>query len=225
MYSHLTEKMHDFDKLVEQREVFGISWTWPKSDVDAFNSIANDYAFYILDILKEVKGNSVVVQAGGNCGMYPKLLSSHFDTVYTFEPDPLNFHCLVHNCQDNNIIKFNCCVGDFNGLVNLNSGNKLNVGCHIIDSSTPTINTIRGVPTITIDQLRLYRCDLIFLDVELFEYQVLMGAKNTIRLYRPIIFLESHLPEINEKIDSFLYLALGYKLIKNYGKDRLYRPA
>jgi len=224
MYSQFHKKMHDFDSLVEPRQALGLEWLWPKSDTDAFGAIANDYKIYIDYILNHVRNFDVVVQAGGNCGMYPKLLSLAFKYVYTFEPDPLNFHCLVHNCQDNNIFKFNCCLGDRNRLIQLNSGNKLNIGCHIVDNSPPTLNTIHNVPTILIDQLDLSKCDLLFLDVELFEYQVLLGAYNTMKEFKPVIFLESHVSEINEKIDRFICSTFGYKLIIDFGENRLYGP-
>lgn len=225
MYSQFYKKMHDFDSLVESRQALGLEWVWPKSDTDALDAIANDYKIYIDYILNTVKAFDVVVQAGGNCGIYPKLLSLAFKYVYTFEPDPLNFHCLVHNCQDNNIFKFNCCLGDRNRLVKLNSGNKLNIGCHIIDNSPPTLNTIYEVPTILIDQLALSKCDLLFLDVELFEHQALLGAYQTIMEFKPIIFLETNSPERNNQIDAFLCISLGYKLLIDFGKDRLYGPA
>ena len=60
-----------------------------------------------------------VVCAGGNQGLYPRLLSEIFENVYTFEPDPLSFHCLAANCQKSNIVKIQAALGRERGLVQM----------------------------------------------------------------------------------------------------------
>ena len=68
---------------------------WPDHDRDCHPVVPNqlsdlDYA------LNYTKQNKVCIQAGGNVGVWPKKLSTIFDVVYTFEPDPENFNCLAH---------------------------------------------------------------------------------------------------------------------------------
>jgi hypothetical protein len=43
-----------------------------------------------------------------------------------------------------------------------------------------------------LDSLNIPACDLIQLDVERYEYNVLVGAKNTIEKYKPVISAEVH---------------------------------
>ena len=77
-------------------------WFWRKDDYNlkTYKDLSSE-----TDLLKVVqpylKGKKVVVQAGGNCGMQVVKFAEFFDTVYTFEPDPVNFHCLVNNLTFN----------------------------------------------------------------------------------------------------------------------------
>ena len=81
-------------------------WVWLKQDVVTFPIIKGEWErIHKNSILKYCDERRMILQAGGNCGMYPKLLSKMFNLVYTLEPDPLNFFCLTSNCPETNVIK------------------------------------------------------------------------------------------------------------------------
>jgi len=187
-------------------EVEGVKgWWWPVADTDAWDGPLQDW-YHLKNALNYVKEKKVVVQAGGNCGLYPRLLSDIFERVYTFEPDLYNFHFLTRNCQKENIIKINAALGDTNKLVDSvrakqDFGNKNCGGLTIKDTN-------KLVPVFTIDQLALDRCDYIQLDCEGYEPNVIVGAMETIMQYRPVITLETFHIEIEE-----LLFPLGYKEI------------
>ena len=174
--------------------------------VGAFNKI-------IIDI---VPNKTIAVQAGGWQGVYPFLLSNMFDAVYTFEPDPKNFHCLVKNCQKENIFKFNTALSDKSGVVRFDrtpsSGqHRVNHNNHSL-YDIPVLSTI-GVPAVSVDSLNLENLSFLMIDVENYENQVIDGAMETILKYSPVICIEkSFLPENDEKIDQKL-TELGYKKI------------
>lgn len=139
-------------------------------------------------VAKYCKNRRVVVQAGGNCGVYPKIYSELFETVYTFEPEPLNFFCLNKNAQNKNIIKIQACLGDSHKLVNVtlpasNFKKGINIGTYQISGSG-------DFPMLKIDDLNLNVCDLIHLDIEGFEGSALIGSLETIRRCSPTICLE-----------------------------------
>ena len=129
------------------------------------------------------RGRGIVVQAGGNCGLWPMRLSEMFETVYTFEPDPVNFTALVFNTAGaKNIIKIQAAVGDFRGCIELNRTGK-NCGAHYVEG--------RGrLPTLKIDDLALPGCDLIYLDIEGTEMNALRGAVRTIDAHSPVVAFE-----------------------------------
>jgi len=187
-------------------------WIWPIQDTEAWSGPSTEWIRSHRDAyLAITNGRDTVVQAGGNCGMYPRLFSKYFNLVYTFEPDALNFYCLANNCSSENIIKFNCAVGNTNSPVKVIKHYQHNVGCH-------TVSLGGTIPQLTIDQLNLSSCSLIQLDVEGFEIPVLQGAWQTIQKYRPGIACEQL---GNDNITSLLK-PLGYKLIGIVVKDYLY---
>lgn len=160
------------------------------------------------------KNNKVAVQAGGNFGVWPKALSKVFNTVYTFEPDQVNFSCLCRNIGDiQNIVKIQAALGDENKCVDLYRYEN-NAGAHYVAGAGI-------IPTFTIDSLALPACDLIVLDIEGYELKALRGAKKTIEAYGPVIHIEDK--GLSDKYGS----ALGdaEKWLFNFGYVVKDRPA
>lgn len=189
-------------------------WMWVREDDGAWDGPHREWMDTHRDAyLKASRERNVVVQAGGNCGLYPRLFSKYFKTVYTFEPDPLNFHCLVNNCQSDNIIKINGALGATNELVRVQRAGMGNVGCHTVKNDGEVF-----VPQFTIDQLNLNQCDFIQLDVEGYEIHILRGAIKTIERFHPGISCENG---TNNGIPEFL-APLGYNVSTTVGADTVY---
>jgi hypothetical protein len=95
-------------------------WVWRRDDTNlkTFHGLSEEKE--LLDKIKPyLTSNKVMVQAGGNCGMQIVKFAEYFDFVYTFEPDPINFYCLVNNLPYDNVIKFQACLGEHHELVSL----------------------------------------------------------------------------------------------------------
>jgi FkbM family methyltransferase len=136
--------------------------------------------------LKHVKRFDYAVQAGGNVGVWPRWLCLKFKYVYTFEPDPVNFRCMIANCPEENIIKFNAALGHQPGCVTIKKGDyrgEDNCGGNHVNG--------KGViPTLRLDDLALPGCDLLQLDIEGYEFFALAGAKETILRCKPVVMIE-----------------------------------
>jgi FkbM family methyltransferase len=199
----------DDNSKFRDEEVDGVKgWWWPKADDGAWDGPSKDW-FGLKNAFKYVKEKQVVVQAGGNCGLYPRLLSEYFERVYTFEPDLFNFHFLSRNCQKENIIKINAALGDTNKLLNSVRSGYDTTNCGALTLT----NDRKLIPVFTIDQLSLDRCDFIQLDCEGYEPNVIVGAMDTITTFLPVITLETCNLEIEQ-----LLLPLGYKRMEgNFG--------
>lgn len=155
---------------------------WPATDKGAaavlFDQVGDLELAY-----RHCRGFDVAVQAGGNCGIWPKAMGEKFRVVYSFEPDPMNFRCLCANAPAENIFKFNAALGHKHGLVDL-CRRPENVGAHFVFGNACEI------PMMRIDDLQLATCDLIYLDIEGYELHALMGATETIKASSPVVVVE-----------------------------------
>jgi FkbM family methyltransferase len=145
------------------------------------------------------RNQKVCIEAGGYIGHYTSIYSDIFDTVYSFEPDPLNFYCLNKNVQNDNVIKMQCCLGDSHGLVGITLPVK-HRNKEVVRTGMYYVTDNGVIPTILIDDLKLEACDLIQLDIEGYEIHALKGALSTIEKFRPTICLE-----INKSLKNFNY--------------------
>jgi len=186
-------------------------WTWINNETGIWNGPSREWEeLFKKEYIELTKGKDCVVQAGGGLGMYPKLLSKIFKLVYTFEPDPLNFYCLVNNCQSDNIIKINGALGDRHKMVSVNRASMDNVGMHkVVDGGI--------IPQFMIDDLCLTHCDMILLDIEGYEANALAGATYTIDTFRPLIVCENGTKEIEDYLRFFYY-----KKLKQINADTFY---
>lgn len=195
---------------VIQNEVGGITnWWWPEIDRQTFSIIARDWvnthSSTISRVMKEQnKKCRGVVQAGGNCGMYPRLLANMFEWVYTFEPDPLNFTALALNTAQSNIFKAQMALGDKPTRVKMIHRTMANVGMHMVKESEEG-----SIPQIDLDSLKLDNIDLLWLDVEEYEIHALMGAERTIRHNSPVIMCENPTDEVVEYMGELSYSKVG----------------
>lgn len=189
-------------------------WVWIQTDGGAWVGPKDDWeTAHKEGILSLVTDWSICVQAGGNQGMYPKLLSKLFSHVYTFEPDPLNFHCLVVNCQSDNIYKMQAALGSDTGLAKVNRSSMDNTGCHTVSTEGECF-----VPMVTIDSLKLPSCGLFQLDLEQYELNALKGALSTIERCKPIIQCENGNNDILELLRPF-----GYEVVATSKADTFYK--
>ncbi len=210
--------MENFEDLIENRD----GWWWPAHDKGCWIYM-NQYPNLPTEICEFVKERNVVVQAGGNCGFYPKQYARLFNTVYTFEPEWLNFYCLSRNVTEKNVVKTQACVGAEPALVYMNTKSK-NVGKTHVDGPG-------SVPVYLIDNIGLTECNLIHLDIEGYEYFALLGAVKTIEKFRPVIVVEmwdsldNRFGEsINQKTEDLLK-SFGYNLVATlHGSDKVYVP-
>lgn len=202
--------------LTENRD----GYVWPKTDVNCWNYMQSHKDLPEL-ISSYVSDKGVIVQAGGNAGYYVKQYSKIFKYVYTFEPEPVNFYCLTQNANSSNVFKYQACLGDKRGLVNLLIKEK--------NRGKNYVNGIGKIPTLLIDDLGLDQCNLIHLDVEGYELFALKGAVQTIKQCKPVIALEYfdkcalrfnyNIQDLETFIES-----VGYKLEVALEEERIYTP-
>jgi FkbM family methyltransferase len=184
-------------------------------------------------IKKYVVPNSTVIDIGAHIGSHTLTLSKYAGNggkVYAFEPQIKIFRELVMNIKLNdchNIIAFRAAVGNGSGVIQMMKaagGNEGGTGFGIGGDFAQILS---------LDQLALKdNISLIKIDVENSEYQVLLGAKETIAKNRPVIILEimgnsdclpKRSPEMVIKTIQLLK-EMGYRVTNISGDDYLAIP-
>ena len=82
-----------------------------------------------------------------------------------------------------------------------------------------------SVPLVRIDQFNFPAVDLIYLDVEGFEPQVLLGALSTLDKFRPVICLEdTGLGDLKLRAEVMKVLEdRGYVNVDNFNRDKVFK--
>lgn len=194
------------------RSAFGRDWIWPAEDVFGWShplehwpeideAIQSVFPYVGQEWTPErpYHREALALQCGGCCGMYPWLLSRHFERVLTFELDPFNFSCLVRNCPSPRIIAANLALGAGRGMVGIDRRSNANCGNHHVQHGDE-------IPMISTDDLGLPRLDALFLDAESWEEYIINGAYRTLTRCRPrLITVET----VTDSLVSWLK-RLGY---------------
>lgn len=198
------------DKIVD-----GISgWHWIETDSGAWDGPKDDWQMsHKFKITTFVQQFRTVIQAGGNQGMYPRLLANMFDTVVTFEPDKLNYRTLIENVAGLHNVEFYCAaLGSHESKGSMHRLSMSNVGMHrVIEDGNGDVSIY------DVDSLDITNVDLIMFDMEGFELNALQGAVRTINEYKPTIFSEMA-PQL---VVDFL-ATLGYKKVDSSAMDDIF---
>lgn len=189
----------DFLNQVETVTLGGRDWYRIKGD-EAFADVLDGYFQYEPLFNLHTKAKRTAIQAGGYCGIFSYYLGQMFDKVYTFEPDALNFYCLVNNVQLPNVIKTQGALGSQRAMAYVNQRVLSNRGMHQIQEAFDA-----AIPVYKIDDLKLTSCDLIQLDTEGYELNILHGASNTINEFRPVICVEDTNDYITAMLRNYKY--------------------
>lgn len=182
-------------------------WLWTADDDHAWRHLTQQHPDIPQQILEEVDGVNMVVQAGGHCGLYTWQYCSAVDEVVTFEPDSWNLKCLKENLKEyNNVSIYPYALG--------NEDRKCGIKRDRVNSGATRVKRRGELLQVTLDRFHL-EPDLIHLDIEGMERSALKGMLGTINTFKPAIVLERANGED-------ILLDMGYKKHKEIGIDWLY---
>ncbi|PAX53161.1 FkbM family methyltransferase [Brunnivagina elsteri] len=203
----------------------------------SFGSIMSIQAYYIGEleyhlvqyVQEQICPNFVMLDIGAHHGAYSLIAAfelkkrGYKGVIHSFEPDPNNFSLLQYNIKQNEledyIVLHNCAVGSHNCQEKLviypdNSGNFLASNPDTIDSIEKEENSIE-VEVIKLDDylINLSTVTLIKMDIQGAEPLALLGAKELIKQYQPIIVTEAmqHL-QSTEEVKNILLHQYSYTI-------------
>lgn len=168
---------------------------------------------------KYIKSGDVVLDVGANIGAHTVVMSQlvgDAGAVVAFEPERMNYYTLCGNIAINNlhnVVAFQQGVGDTAGIVKvpyINSPHNTNYGALELDADWSTVPHYT-VPCVKLDDIGLDRCSFIKMDVEGMEKVALMGCVETIKKFKPILYIEDDREDRSVELRRFIK-ELGYKI-------------
>ena len=170
-------------------------WWFPDQDTHFAEMLSRHMAKGNLPVYQEpVRQRSIshcqrrhlALDIGANVGLWTRDLCQAFDHVIAFEPVADFRECLTRNVIATNLEIRPCALGNQDTMINMIITEQ-NTGDSHVDTRTLGQGSI---PMYRIDSLDLPHIDYIKIDCEGYEKNILLGAENTLRKYRPIVVIE-----------------------------------
>ena len=191
--------------------------------LDKYGEISRGEALFLSQVIRP---GMTVVEVGANIGLLTVPFARYVapgGKVIAFEPQRIVYQMLCGNIALNaldNVFAHNTAVGRAPGSISVPPVNYEQPGNFGgVELSGSAVG--EPVPLVTIDSLALERCDFMKIDVEGMELDVLVSAAETLRRFRPRLYIENDRVEKSPALIEHLF-ALDYRLY--WHTPFLYRP-
>ncbi len=144
-------------------------------------------------ILTHIPNKRTFIDVGANVGIWSFPFIGKFKNIVGYEPSKQNIECLQANVGNAIDIRTKA-VANFEGTADFHQAGK---NCGDGKLCRPGIDASYTVPVVKLDNENLSNVDLIKIDVQGWEYEVLLGAENIIRTQQPWVIFE-----VNQDIDK-----------------------
>ena len=169
------------------------------------------------------------IDAGAHIGLFSMYMATKFKTVTAFEPTTQNIECFEKNTWNlENVELHQSALGSEQSTASMEF-DESRVG----NSGTPylRVNPKGDVFIVPLDNTTFNHTDrtlgLLKIDVEGYEYEVLLGGKYTIKTFKPVIIIEckeSTATRYGHDVEDCpkLLNSWGYREVERHGADRIY---
>ena len=134
-------------------------------------------------LIPYVQNRRVAIDIGAHVGYWSKRLIQDFEIVYAFEPEKEHVECLRLNVNNHRLIINEIGLSDKSEVLKFEKSIE-NSGMSRISS------TGKDLVCVPLDQFQIINVDFMKIDVEGHELSVLLGAKETISKFKPVLFIE-----------------------------------
>lgn len=179
--------------------------TYVGRSVELFGEYGHEEAEFLLTL---VTPESIVIEVGANIGTHTVRLARVAKEVIAFEPQRFCFYLLCANIALNQLVNARAhqvALGDHASLAPmplLDPRCENNFGG--VEMGEKGAGVHERVTMLPLDDMKTRRCDLLKIDVEGMEYEVLIGAAETIHRFRPLIYCENDRAEKSERLITHL---------------------
>jgi FkbM family methyltransferase len=162
--------------------------------------------------LKYVKKWNTCIDVGSQFGFWTRPLLKRFKTVHCFEPNPLFRECFLKNIPLDNVT-----------LHPYGLSNSEHTAHQSKDGQVLSMGE-GSVQCRTLDSFKFDNVDFIKIDVDGYEHKVLIGAKQTIKKFSPVINIE--MKRMKRSLIVFhctnFLKKRGYKMVKRVKSDEVW---
>jgi protein O-GlcNAc transferase len=214
-------------KFKYRQRVFSLQGVSPEEHI--YKAMIQRRNFYEIDLLEYMyaisrgrKDSTVAIDVGANIGNHSVYFGTFLaDHLIAIEPNPDVLPFLKKNLSDMvNTSIYECALGEIDGMgkIVLAENAMFNLGGASIDiegdNNTVPITTLDAIVAKWQTDKRIdAKISIIKVDVEGMEIAVLKGARNTLRTYKPQLFVEASTREkafvIHEHLKDFGYVPLS----------------
>lgn len=129
----------------------------------------------------------LAIDVGGHVGLWSRILAKFFGQVVAFEPLPAHIECFRANVTATNVDLLETAVGRQIGTVSIAMPEDNTGHAHVRSDGGHAVlcTTLDAIGHGIFDVV-----DFLKIDVEGFEYEVLLGAERVIRSTKPVIIVE-----------------------------------
>lgn len=180
-----------------------------------------------IEVLSRTSHRRTAIDVGGNVGLMTRRYAAAFNHVHSFEPVTENFSCLYYNTEDlDNVTVYKQGLGETQKEVEI-----------VLPYSTTSCGSwsitdfknnkeekrSESINITTLDSYNFKDVDFIKLDIQGYEMQVLEGAVNTLKEYKPTLLIETKSAGKDMSLPIGRFIAqFGYRQAKKINKDRVY---
>ena len=162
--------------------------------------------------LKYVKNWNTCIDVGSQFGFWTRPLLKKFKTVHCFEPNLLFRECFLKNIPLDNVTLHPYGLSNSEHTAHQSKdGQVLSMGEGSVQCKT-------------LDSFKFSNVDFIKIDVDGFEHQVLIGAKQTIKKFNPVINIE--MKKMKRSLTVFnctnFLKKRGYRMAKRVKSDEIW---
>lgn len=194
-----------------------------KSDKTPLRQFSRDVL--CIDLAMKYAGRKkLVIQAGARIGIWPAILSEHYERVIAFEPETRNFECALLNLSGSypRVKVHRAALGREVGTAWVEFSDDTSGSHQIVEGKSEYTEPCEVV---TIDSLN-ESPDAIFLDIEGFELYALQGAVETLTRCHPLLVLEVNDARLRygiakDQLTKWLEKEFGYHHIDRFNKDMI----
>ena len=164
-----------------------------------------------------VRNKGLAFDIGANVGLWTRDMTHVFRRVVAYEPVADFRECLQRNVDTDRVSIENCALGNENTFIDMIITEE-NTGHSHVDPGTKGMGKI---PMYRLDDLEPHQVDYIKIDCEGYEYNILLGAEQTIKKYQPVIVVEQKLHEDTGITKDTQYGSVD--LLESWGAQELAR--